>query len=47
MAEVNLLQNVLGQSLQWVYIGVAIFAVISVLLILRIPRGKELLNVDD
>ena len=46
-AEVSLLQDALGQSLQWVYIGVAVFAVISVLLILRIPRGKELLNVDD
>ncbi len=47
MPEVNLLENALGQSLQWVYVGVAVFAVISLLLILRIPRGKELLNVDD
>ena len=47
MPEINLLENALGQSLQWVYVGVAVFAVISLLLILRIPRGKELLNVDD
>ena len=45
--EVLLLQNALDMSLQWVYIGVAFFAVVSVLLILRIPRGKELLHVDD
>ncbi|MBO1913368.1 hypothetical protein J4G37_52230, partial [Microvirga sp. 3-52] len=45
--DINLLENALGQSLQWVYVGVAVFAVISLLLILRIPRGKELLNVDD
>ncbi|QUW21722.1 MFS transporter [Sporosarcina sp. Marseille-Q4063] len=47
MPELSLLENALGQSLQWVYVGVALFAVISLLLILRIPRGKELLNVDD
>ncbi len=45
--ELHLLQEALGSSLQWVYIGVAFFAIISVLLILRIPRGKELANVDD
>jgi EmrB/QacA subfamily drug resistance transporter len=45
--DINLLENALGQSLHWVYVGVGIFAVISLLLILRIPRGKELLNVDD
>jgi EmrB/QacA subfamily drug resistance transporter len=45
--DINLLENALGQSLHWVYVTVAIFAVISLLLILRIPRGKELLNVDD
>ena len=46
-SEANLLQMALSDSLQWVYIGVAVFAVISFLLILRIPRGKELINVDD
>jgi EmrB/QacA subfamily drug resistance transporter len=45
--DIKFLENALGQSLHWVYVGVAIFAVISLLLILRIPRGKELLNVDD
>ena len=38
--KVHLLQNALDDSLQWVYITVAIFAVISLLLILQIPRGK-------
>ncbi|WP_438316647.1 MDR family MFS transporter [Sporosarcina sp. FA9] len=41
------LQNTLDISLQWVYLGVAFFAVLSLLLVLRIPRGKELYNVDD
>lgn len=45
--EVRLLQEALDLSLQWVYIGVAFFAIVSVILILQIPRGKELLNVDD
>ena len=47
LADVRLLQNALGSSLQWVYIGVAVFAVISFLLILRIPRGKEPLHDND
>lgn len=34
------LQEALDSSLQWVYIVVLLFAVISVLLILRIPRGR-------
>ena len=46
-SEVGLLQEALNLSLQWVYLGVGLFAITSVLLILRIPRGKELLNVDD
>ncbi|MDW0115897.1 MDR family MFS transporter [Sporosarcina thermotolerans] len=33
------LQHALDGSLQWVYIAVLVFAVISMLLILRIPRG--------
>ncbi|MHA6258536.1 MDR family MFS transporter [Sporosarcina sp. CAU 1771] len=45
--QVFLLQNALDSSLQWVFIGGGIFAVVSLLLILRIPRGKELANVDD
>lgn len=46
-SEVHLLQNGLDLSLQWVYIGVVLFAIVSTLLILRIPRGKELLHADD
>lgn len=46
-AEVELLQQALTHSLQWVYIGVAIFAVISTLLVLKIPRGKELAKADE
>lgn len=45
--QLHILQTVLDGSLQLVFIGGAIFAVLSVLLILRIPRGKELDNVDD
>lgn len=45
--DIGILQNALDGSLQWVYIGVLFFAVMSTLLVLRIPRGKELLNVDD
>ncbi|MFJ7932974.1 MDR family MFS transporter [Sporosarcina sp. NPDC096371] len=41
------LQAALDSSLQWVYIGVAAFAVISLLLILRIPRGKGLSSDND
>ena len=46
-SEAHLLQGALDGSLQWVYIGVLFFAIVSTLLILRIPRGKELLNADD
>ena len=42
-----ILQDALDNSLQWVYIAVAAFAVISLLLILRIPRGKGLLHDND
>ena len=45
--ELHLLQGALDVSLQWVYIGVAFFAIVSTLLILRIPRGKGLLYADD
>ena len=39
-SKLTILQHALDGSLQWVYITVVIFAVISLLLILRIPRGK-------
>lgn len=42
--EIDILQGALSMSLQWVYVGVAFFAVISLLFILRIPRGKEQLQ---
>ncbi|PIC75820.1 MFS transporter [Sporosarcina sp. P19] len=38
--ELVSLQSGLDSSLHWVYITIALFAVISLLLILRIPRGK-------
>lgn len=41
---VALLRDALGHSLQAVYIGVAFFAILSVALILRIPRGRGLEN---
>lgn len=46
-ADVQLLQDALNLSIQWVYIGVVLFAIISTLLILRIPRGKELVKADE
>lgn len=45
--QLFILQDALDNSLQWVYIAVAAFAVISFLLILRIPRGKGLLHDND
>ncbi len=45
--ELLSLQSALDSSLQWVYIAVAVVAVISVLLILRIPRGKVHEHVDN
>lgn len=45
--QLFVLQDALDNSLQWVYITVAAFAVISLLLILRIPRGKGLLHDND
>lgn len=45
--KIELLQQALTSSLQWVYLGVAVFAVISALLILKIPRGKELAKADE
>ncbi|NYF24063.1 MDR family MFS transporter [Sporosarcina sp. JAI121] len=45
--EILLLQRALDGSLQWVYITVAIFAVISLLLILKIPRGKGFQHDND
>ncbi|WP_194841527.1 MDR family MFS transporter [Sporosarcina obsidiansis] len=41
------LQNGLESSLHWVYIAIAIFAFISLLLILRIPRGKVYEHVNN
>ncbi|PID22491.1 MFS transporter [Sporosarcina sp. P3] len=38
--ELVSLQHGLESSLHWVYIAIALFAVLSLLLILRIPRGK-------
>lgn len=46
-SNIDILQQALNNSLQWVYIGVVIFAVISTLLILKIPRGKELSKADE
>lgn len=46
-SDLKLLQYMLDHSLQWVYVTVAIFAVISLLLILRIPRGRGLSNDND
>jgi MFS family permease len=40
--SVHLLQNALDSSLQWVYVAVAVFAVISLLLLLRLPKGKRM-----
>ncbi|WP_212391143.1 MDR family MFS transporter [Sporosarcina beigongshangi] len=45
--QLFILQDALDNSLQWVYIAVAAFAVVSFLLILRIPRGKGLLHDND
>lgn len=39
-SELYTLQTTLDISLQWVYLTVALFALLSLLLILRIPRGK-------
>lgn len=46
-ADLIILQEGLNHALQWVYVSVTLFAVISVLFILRIPRGKELAKVDE
>lgn len=45
--QVRVLQEALGVSLHWVYIGVAFFAVLSFVLILRIPRGRGLKSEHD
>lgn len=42
--KLNILQQALDGSLQWVYVAVLVFAIISLLLILRIPRGKVILH---
>lgn len=44
LSKMNILQQALDGSLQWVYVAVLIFAVISLLLILRIPKGKVVLH---
>lgn len=46
-AKMDILQKALDGSLQWVYVAVLVFAVISLLLILRIPRGKVILHDDN
>ncbi|MGN7388201.1 MDR family MFS transporter [Sporosarcina sp. SAFN-015] len=46
-SNVNTLQHALDGSLQWVYVAVLVFAVISLLLILRIPRGKVVSHDDN
>ena len=46
-SKLNILQQTLDGSLQWVYLTVLIFAIISLLLILRIPRGKVVLHDDN
>lgn len=45
-SKIATLQHALDSSLLWVYLVVLLFAVISVLLILRIPRGK-VVHYDD
>lgn len=40
--SIHSLQDALDSSLQWVYVAVAIFAVLSLLLLLRLPRGKRM-----
>lgn len=45
--ELVSLQTGLENSLHWVYIAIAFFAWISLLLILRIPRGKVYEHVDN
>ena len=45
--ELLSLQSGLDSSLNWVYIAIAIVAVISLLLILKIPRGKVYDHVDN
>ncbi|MFC5588604.1 MDR family MFS transporter [Sporosarcina soli] len=47
VADMHVLQHLLDRSLYWVYVTVAVFAVISLLLILRIPRGRGLPNDND
>ncbi|MCG7342702.1 MFS transporter [Sporosarcina sp. ACRSL] len=46
-SKLNILQQALDGSLQWVYVAVLVFAVISLLLILRIPKGKVVLHDDN
>ncbi|WP_224653692.1 hypothetical protein, partial [Escherichia coli] len=46
-SNVNTLHHALDGSLQWVYVAVLVFAVISLLLILRIPRGKVVSHDDN
>lgn len=45
--QLHLLQDALALALKAVYIGVLFFAVISTLLIFKIPRGKELMRADE
>lgn len=45
--QLQSLQDALAVSLKAVYIGVLFFAIISTLLIFKIPRGKELAKADE
>lgn len=45
--KLEFLQTALDSSLQWVYLTVLLFAIISLLLILRIPKGKVIQHDDN
>lgn len=45
--QLHTLQQALAISLKSVYIGVLLFAVMSIVFILKIPRGKELARADE
>lgn len=45
--KLEFLQTALDSSLQWVYSTVLLFAIISLLLILRIPKGKVIQHDDN
>lgn len=45
--KLEVLQTALDSSLQWVYLTVLLFAIISLLLILRIPKGRVIQHDDN